>query len=30
MPSLDQICEEIRVDFENKTALRDEALCNAC
>jgi translin len=29
MPSLDQICEEIRVDFENKTALRDEALRNA-
>ena len=29
MPSLDQICEEIRVDFENKNALRDEALRNA-
>ena len=29
MANLDQICEEIRVDFENKTALRDEALRNA-
>ena len=29
MANLDQICEEIRIDFENKTALRDEALRNA-
>ena len=29
MANLDQICEEIRLDFENKTALRDEALRNA-
>ena len=29
MANLDQICEEIRQDFENKTALRDEALRNA-
>jgi len=29
MANLDQICEEIRSDFENKTALRDEALRNA-
>ncbi|HBO33511.1 MAG TPA: haloacid dehalogenase [Anaerolineaceae bacterium] len=29
MKALDQICEDIRSDFENKTALRDEALRNA-
>ena len=29
MQSLDKICEDIRTDFENKTALRDEALRNA-
>ncbi len=29
MQALDKICEDIRTDFENKTALRDEALRNA-
>ena len=29
MPSLDDICEEIRADFENKTVVRDEALRDA-
>lgn len=29
MQALDKICEDIRTDFENKTALRDEALRDA-